>query len=1199
MGQGAGATTKDHRAGALDLVWLVLGLALGGAALYALGGPPRWPTELPRWDVVMGVLHGADVPLELMAYLLVTAAWALWLWLVASVALRILVLAADDATRGATWVGSLRAVSDRVTLPLVRRLVDGAVVAALVVHLLGRGASSAAAAPLGAIATVAPARDLDHGAAPPAAVAENPGDDQESVEYTVQQDDTLWAIAERFYGTGFEYPRLVPANVGRVMADGRRFTRAGVIQPGWQLTVPRPSRAVETIEGAPHYVVDEGDTLRGIAARLLDDESRWPEIFQLNAGTARLGDGRTFSDPDLIWPGLRLRLPLTTPPTDPAVSPTDDADPPYSPSVPEPDALPTAAEPPPQPIPQPDPPSTVAAPTEPDGAASSTTDGALIPIALGAAGAAAVAGGAALILRRRVRRSLREPPVHARPTSAARAGGFAEVELARPFSRRLHGDAVEPAQLVAEQSLRFCRERGIAGASVIAAVQGRNWVALTLSVSLAEQRQLVEVAGEFGPCLGASSQAEWTVDHDVLLRVSGLKTTALTSALPSPLEAPPRLVPIGVLAGRDTLYANWRALGHILIVGLPGGGVETVLASLLAALAARCRPDELRLLTIANPRLLPAQLASLPHQHGPVIDPADSARVRAALDELRAELTRRVRGTEHDPAEAGTRDPDLALVVGELADLDAGDTTLEIMGTDGPGHGVQLLAATSRPEALGPELLTHFDTRLVLQTLDEHQSVQVLGRSDAARLGPGELLVRLAGRSPIHTRGLRLDVDHLDQLVRLMIEVYGGRSGRARDTVSSGESAAPATTDSDQADDAPLPLLSEHALRVQNAGWTRAASERPEARTPDELHENAHSVAGGVSTTVAVPPESVGVQAPRAASAVKAGDQPLEEPQTHAAVIEAGAATVAEPRFAVSVAASSETAVQEVESRASGPAIQVRCFGALVVRSGSREITPSDNKSARHKAWEVLAFLATQPGGAAPKEKLLAALWPSTGTEQATNRMRVAMARLRTVLAQQIPGLPGEVVRTDRDGTCRLDVTRVASDAQEFRMLYRSARKLPPDEAQAVYERALALYRGDLLADRSYRWIDERAESGLSPREAYREEYYQALQQLARLHQRAGRAQLAVPLYKRLLKAEPTLEDIVRELYRCYQQLGDVGSLVREERQLRQALQQAYRDPDDPAEDPELYQPEPETTAVFHEILAALQAKTTADPRKG
>src|SRR5262249_41351365 len=209
--------------------------------------------------------------------------------------------------------------------------------------------------------------------------------------------------------------------------------------------------------------------------------------------------------------------------------------------------------------------------------------------------------------------------------------------------------------------------------------------------------------------------------------------------------------------------------------------------------------------------------------------------------------------------------------------------------------------------------------------------------------------------------------------------------------------------------------------------------------------------------------------------------------------------------------------------------------------------------------------------------------------ERATNRMRVAMARLRALLTEQVPGLRSEVVRAERDGTCRLDATLVAVDVHQFLTLCREARKLPPAEAMATYERALALYQGDLLADRSYEWIDERDDSGLSPRERYREEYYQATQQLARLHYQEGQAALAVPLYKRLLKSEPTLEDVARDLYRCYQQLGDLGSLIREDRNLRQALLEAYYEPDNPADDPELYQPEPETIGLFKAVFADLQ----------
>src|SRR5262249_9212900 len=226
----------------------------------------------------------------------------------------------------------------------------------------------------------------------------------------------------------------------------------------------------------------------------------------------------------------------------------------------------------------------------------------------------------------------------------------------------------------------------------------------------------------FGTRLGVASETTLTPDYDVQVRISGLKAAGLLSPPTSRPADAPWLLPLGLLPSRETLYANWRALEHVLVAGLPGGGAETVLASLLAALTTRCRPDDLRLYTIASRRSLPAQLLDLPHQHGAVVDPADETAVGNLLGEVRAELTRRMRAAVPGdiPDHVGTRkEPDLVLVISELAELEDDGTTLEIVGAQGPAYGVHILAATSRPEALGDDLLAHFETRLVLQTLDD------------------------------------------------------------------------------------------------------------------------------------------------------------------------------------------------------------------------------------------------------------------------------------------------------------------------------------------------------------------------------------------------------------------------------------------------------------------------------------------------
>jgi hypothetical protein len=82
--------------------------------------------------------------------------------------------------------------------------------------------------------------------------------------------------------------------------------------------------------------------------------------------------------------------------------------------------------------------------------------------------------------------------------------------------------------------------------------------------------------------------------------------------------------------------------------------------------------------------------------------------------------------------------------------------------------------------------------------------------------------------------------------------------------------------------------------------------------------------------------------------------------------------------------------------------------------------------------------------------------------------------------------------------------------------------------------------------------------------------------------------ELTVGLLRSLLKAEPTLEDVVRDLYRRHGELGDLNGLIREERQLRQALREPHHDPNDPAEDARSYRPEPKTVAVYNEVRTRL-----------
>lgn len=53
-----------------------------------------------------------------------------------------------------------------------------------------------------------------------------------SETYTVASGDTLWAIAQRFYGNGNQWNRIYQANKDTIEDPD-------LIQPGWILNIPR------------------------------------------------------------------------------------------------------------------------------------------------------------------------------------------------------------------------------------------------------------------------------------------------------------------------------------------------------------------------------------------------------------------------------------------------------------------------------------------------------------------------------------------------------------------------------------------------------------------------------------------------------------------------------------------------------------------------------------------------------------------------------------------------------------------------------------------------------------------------------------------------------------------------------------------------------------------------------------------------
>lgn len=121
--------------------------------------------------------------------------------------------------------------------------------------------------------------------------------DRTQTTHLVQPGDDLWSLAQRYYQDGAKWRVIAEAN-STVLLRGTDH-----LEPGMLLIIPGATAGAE-VGGA--VTVQPGDSLSSLAADHLGDADRWPEIVAANTDLV--------SDPDVIEPGWRLRLPATDEP---------------------------------------------------------------------------------------------------------------------------------------------------------------------------------------------------------------------------------------------------------------------------------------------------------------------------------------------------------------------------------------------------------------------------------------------------------------------------------------------------------------------------------------------------------------------------------------------------------------------------------------------------------------------------------------------------------------------------------------------------------------------------------------------------------------------------------------------------------------------------------------------------------------------
>jgi DNA-binding SARP family transcriptional activator len=229
--------------------------------------------------------------------------------------------------------------------------------------------------------------------------------------------------------------------------------------------------------------------------------------------------------------------------------------------------------------------------------------------------------------------------------------------------------------------------------------------------------------------------------------------------------------------------------------------------------------------------------------------------------------------------------------------------------------------------------------------------------------------------------------------------------------------------------------------------------------------------------------------------------------------------------------------------------LRVHVLGELALESAGRPIAPPASRRAR----SLLAWLALHPGEH-PRTDLAGRFWPDVLESSARTSLRGALAELRRCLGDEAGAL---VATRDRVGLARDG--RVWIDAAAFDA-YAAGDQL---------DEALALLRGELLADLSDDWVHPL-------RDARRHDVMAVLERAAGEAEARGDFARAIALTRRATALDPLGEEVHRSLMRRLAGSGDRAAAIAVGRALADRLRRDLG-----------IAPAPETRALAASLAAA------------
>lgn len=235
---------EEDEGGWFGLVTFIAACIGVGAGLWWFTGPPTMFTSVPDWTYIREVLGSSEVRDRDVITVTAGVAWIIIGYVLLTVALRLLFGAALALTGGAGWARAALQATSPLTIPVVRRMVDGALAGTIMVSAtlhMPSAAFASSASMAAVVETRVPAQMLAFDSSTATPATPMPALETETLPetHTVVPGDNLWRIAERYLDDGFRWTEIWKLNRQRTMTGGRQFTDPNLIYPGWVLELPQ------------------------------------------------------------------------------------------------------------------------------------------------------------------------------------------------------------------------------------------------------------------------------------------------------------------------------------------------------------------------------------------------------------------------------------------------------------------------------------------------------------------------------------------------------------------------------------------------------------------------------------------------------------------------------------------------------------------------------------------------------------------------------------------------------------------------------------------------------------------------------------------------------------------------------------------------------------------------------------------------